>query len=57
MSTNKKAKANEARMNAEALKAKKKAMRTASASNSLVAESAKKGKKGPSLIKNSKKKK
>lgn len=56
MSTTKRAKASEARKNAEALKAQKKAMRAAKFSNALSAGPAKKGQKGPSLIKNAKKK-
>lgn len=56
MSTTKRVKANEARKNAEALKAQKKAMRAARSSNAIAAGPAKKGQKGPSLIKSAKKK-
>jgi hypothetical protein len=58
MSTTKKAKATEARKNAEAQKAQKKVMRASKASADFVSGPARKGqKKGPSLIKASKKKK
>ncbi|MEL6925944.1 MAG: hypothetical protein AAFO94_18020 [Bacteroidota bacterium] len=57
MSVNKKAKAAQARKNAEAEKAKKKAVRTAKAGIGQSSGPVKKGQKPASLIKNSKKKK